>query len=207
VELSINGVKVKDMTPENIGSLYRGEQLNVFGHYWQPGQAEVVLTAKVGGLDKEYKTRVEFPDVSHLNPEIERLWAFASIEQLQTKLDYFGQDADAEQAITDIAVEYGLVTDYTSMIVLEESRFQQLNIQGKNKQCVETEHAARDVRKAKAVQNHRADAQQPMFNSPRPVNRGGSSSGGAGAINPSWLMLIVALMILSSARRKDQQAI
>ena len=207
VELSINGVKVKDMTPENIGSLYRGEQLTVFGHYWKPGQAEVVLTAKVGGLDKEYKTLVEFPDLNHLNPEIERLWAFASIEQLQAKLDYFGQDADVEQAITDIAVEYGLVTDYTSMIVLEEERFKQLNIQRQNKQRVETEYAARDVRKTKAVQSHRVDTNKPMFTSPRPVNRGGSSSGGAGAVDPSWLILIVALMILSSARRKDQQAI
>lgn len=205
VELSINGVKVKDMTPENIGSLYRGEQLNVFGHYWQPGQAEVVLTAKVGGLDKVYKTLVDFPDVSQLNPEIERLWAFASIEQLQATLDYYGQDGDVEQAISDIAVEYGLVTDYTSMIVLEEARFQQLNIERGNKQRVATEFAARDARKSQPVRNHRADTQQPMFNSQRPVNSGGSSSGGAGAVNPSWLLLIVALMLLSSARRKPQQ--
>ncbi|OUS17692.1 hypothetical protein A9Q88_02760 [Gammaproteobacteria bacterium 50_400_T64] len=206
VELRINGVKVKDMTPEKIGSLYRGEQLNVFGHYWKPGQAEVVLSAKVGGLNKVYKTRVKFPDVSHFNPEIERLWAFASIEELQATLDYFGQDADVEQAISDIAVEYGLVTDYTSMIVFEEARFQQLKIERHNKQRVETEHAARDARKSRAVQSHRVDTQQPMFNSPRPVSSGGSSSGGAGAVNPSWLMLIVALMILSSFRRKHQQA-
>ncbi len=206
VELQINGVKVKDMTPENIGSLYRGEQLNVFGHYWQPGQAEVVLTAKVGGVDKAYKTRVDFPDVSQLNPEIERLWAFASIEQLQATLDYFGQDGDVEQAISDIAVEYGLVTDYTSMIVLEEARFQQLKIERRNKQRVATEFAAREARKSRPVQSHRADTQQPMFNSPLPVNRGGSSSGGAGAVNPSWLILIVALMMLSSTRKKHQQA-
>jgi len=206
VELSINGVKVKDMTPENIGSLYRGEQLNVFGHYWKPGQAEVVLTAKVGGVDKAYKTRVDFPDVSQLNPEIERLWAFASIEQLQATLDYFGQDGDVEQAISDIAVEYGLVTDYTSMIVLEEARFQQLKIERRNKQRVATEFAAREAKKSQPVQSHRADTQQPMFNSPRPVNSGGSSSGGAGAVNPSWLILIVALMMLSSVFRKPQQA-
>jgi Ca-activated chloride channel family protein len=211
VALSIDGVKVKDMTPETIGSLYRGEQLSVFGHYWKPGQAEVVLTAKVGGLDKEYKTLVEFPDVSHLNPELERLWAFASIEQLQARLDYFGQDADVEQAISDIAVEYGLVTDYTSMIVLEEARFKQRNIARHNKQRVETEQVARAARQTSVVQNHRVDTNKPMFNSHRPVNSGGSNtggsgSGGAGAVKPSWLVLIVALMLISSARRKHQQA-
>ena len=206
VALSIDGVKVKNMTPETIGSLYRGEQLTVFGHYWKPGQAEVVLMAKVGGLDKEYKTLVEFPDLNHLNPEIERLWAFASIEQLQAKLDYFGQDADVEQAISDIAVEYGLVTDYTSMIVLEEARFKQLNIARRNKQRVETEYVARAARQSTPVQSHRVDTNKPMFNSQRPVNSGGSSSGGAGAVNPSWLVLIVTLMLIVSARRKQQQA-
>lgn len=206
VALSIDGVKVKNMTPETIGSLYRGEQLSVFGHYWKPGQAEVVLTAKVGGLDKEYKTLVEFTDVSHLNPEIERLWAFASIEQLQARLDYFGQDADVEQAISDIAVEYGLVTDYTSMIVLEEARFKKFNIARRNKQRVETEHVARAARQTSVVQNHRVDTNKPMFNGQRPVNSGGSTSGGAGAVNPSWLVLIVALLLISSARRKHQQA-
>lgn len=206
VALSIDGVKVKNMTPETIGSLYRGEQLSVFGHYWKPGQAEVVLTAKVGGLDREYKTLVEFPDVSHLNSEIERLWAFASIEQLQARLDYFGQDADVEQAISDIAVEYGLVTDYTSMIVLEEARFKKFNIARRNKQRVETEHVARAARQTKVVQNHRVDTNKPMFNSHRPVNSGGSSSGGAGAVNPSWFVLIVALLLISNARRKHLQA-
>ncbi len=206
VALNIDGVKVKNMTPETIGSLYRGEQLTVFGHYWKPGQAEVVLTAKVGGLDKEYKTLVKFPDLNHLNPEIERLWAFASIEQLQAKLDYFGQDADVEQAISDIAVEYGLVTDYTSMIVLEEARFKQLNIARRNKQRVETEYVARAARQSTPVQSHRADTNKPMFNSQRAVNSSGSSSGGAGAVNPSWLLLIVTLMLIASARRKHQQA-
>ena len=200
VALSIDGVKVKDRTPETIGSLYRGEQLSVFGHYWKPGQAEVILTAKVGGLDKEYKTLVEFPERSQLNPEIERLWAFASIEQLQKKLDYFGQDTDVEQAITDIAVEYGLVTDYTSMIVLEEARFQQFNIVRRNQERVAKELVARTARQTNGVKNNRVDTNKPMFKIPRAVN------GGGGAVNPLWLVLIIALKIASNFRRKYQSA-
>lgn len=215
IDLTIDGVKVKNMTPEKISSLYRGEQLTVFGHYWKPGNANVVLTAKIGGNEKTYRTSVNFPDTNHRNPEIERLWAFASIEHLQSQLDYYGADKDTEQAITDIAVEYGLVTDYTSMIVVEEAIFQSLNIDRRNKRRVETEHKSREERKAKPVANNRADTQQPMFKKSRPSasnssgNASGhssaSSGGGAGAVNPSWFLLLLSLMLLPNIRKRTKK--
>ena len=195
IELTIDGVKAKNITPENIGSLYRGEQLTIFGHYWKSGAANIVLTAKVGNQEKAYRTTVEFPEVSQRNPEVERLWAFASIEHLQSKLDYYGEDKDIEQAITDIAVEYGLVTDYTSMIVVEEHVFQALNIDRNNKRRVENEHTAREGRKAQEVNNNQVDQHQPMFTSPR------ASTGGSGAVNPLWVLLIFSLLVMSKQRR------
>ena len=195
IELTIDGVKAKNITPENIGSLYRGEQLTIFGHYWKSGESNVVLTAKVGNQEKVYRTTVEFPEVSQRNPEVERLWAFASIEHLQSKLDYYGEDKDIEQAITDIAVEYGLVTDYTSMIVVEEHVFQALNIDRNNKRRVENEHTAREGRKAQEVNNNQVDQHQPMFTSPR------ASTGGSGAVNPLWVLLIFSLLVMSKQRR------
>ncbi|WNO08896.1 VIT and VWA domain-containing protein [Teredinibacter sp. KSP-S5-2] len=199
VELDIDGVRVKNLTPEKIGSIYRGEQLTVFGHYWKPGKANIVLKAKVGGQEKTYRTTVDFPEVSQRNPEIERLWAFASIENLQSKLDYFGADKDVEQAITDIAVEYGLVTDYTSMIVVEEEVFQALNIDRNNKRRVEAEQKAREDRKVQPVKSNRADEQQPMFNKPRP------SMGGSGAVNPAWVFIIFTMMMLPILRKRFQR--
>jgi Ca-activated chloride channel family protein len=191
VELTIDGVRVTDITPKTIGSIYRGEQLTIFGHYWQPGIANVVMRANVGGKEKVYRTQINFENQSARNPAIERLWAFATIENLQSKLDYFGADSDTEQAITDIAVEYGLVTDYTSMIVVEEEVFQALNIDRNNKQRVESERKAREQRAAQDVTNNRAD-QQPMFNTKRPSSGGK----GGGALNPFWMFALLVLLFL-----------
>jgi Ca-activated chloride channel family protein len=49
VNLSIDGLKVADLTPEKIGSLYHGEQLQVLGHYWGDHEAKISLTGKVAG--------------------------------------------------------------------------------------------------------------------------------------------------------------
>lgn len=128
VDVRISGIKVSDLSAERIGSLYRGQQLIVFGHYWGNGAANITINGKVSGKDKVYTTTLYFPETATLHPEIERLWGFAKIEDMQNQLDYFGEDADIEQAIVDVAIENGLVTDYTSMIVLSEQRFQELGI-------------------------------------------------------------------------------
>jgi Ca-activated chloride channel family protein len=158
------------------------------------------MKAHVGGVEKVYRTQINFENQSARNPEIERLWAFATIENLQSKLDYFGTDSDTEQAITDIAVEYGLVTNYTSMIVVEEEVFNALNIDRNNKQRVETEHKAREQRTAQDVANNRVDQQQPMFNSKRP-----STSGkGGGALNSFWIFALLILLFVRKTRFTKQ---
>jgi len=117
LNLKIAGIKVADMTPNNIHSLYRGEQLTVFGHYWGSGDAKVTLNGKVSGESKQYTSTFAFPDNETRYPEIERLWAYAKIQDLKDQIDYLGSDADFKNAIIDLAVENSLVTDYTSMIV------------------------------------------------------------------------------------------
>jgi len=200
VDVNISGVKVSDLTPEHIGSLYRGQQLIVFGHYWGSGSAHVSVDGKVSGEDKTYTTGFEFPETGTLHPEIERLWAFAKIEDLQNRLDYFGADPDTEQAITDIAVENGLVTDYTSMIVLREERYRELGINRLNRSRVETEQLARQERMLQGVRNNRVDSQQPMYSSSR-----ASHGNGGGAFDAWMLLLLLPLMLLHLGNAKRPQ--
>ncbi len=196
VVLDIDGVKVADLTPERIGSLYHGEQLQVLGHYWGADEARVKLTGKVAGTDVEYKTAFTMPVQSDLNPELERIWAYASIENLQSKMDYFGADQDTEDAITDLASEYGLVTDYTSMIVVRDEVFAAQGIRRTNRDRVATEQVARQTRATQAPQSRRVDQQQPMYKKKRP-------STGGGAIGLP--MIIGTLGILFMRRRNENR--
>jgi len=197
ININFSGVKVKDLTPDKISSLYRGEQLIVFGHYWGDGAAKVTVDAKVSGQEKSYRSSFNFPEQSLLNPEIERLWAFAKIEDLQNQMDYLGKDSDIEQAITDFAVNYGLVTDYTSMIVMREEQFVKRGIQRNNAQRVKSEQHARQQRSARAVRNNRVDNNQPMFNRPAASHSGGGSMS-------FWMVLLFLPLLLHSIFVKQQ---
>ena len=198
VEVMFSGVRVNDLTPQRIGSLYRGQQLIVFGHYWGHGEATVTLDGKVSGQIMDYATRFEFPETATLHPEIERLWGFATIKDLQNQLDYFGEDADIEQAIVDVAMENSLVTDYTSMIVLPEERYQELGINRLNKRRIAKEQLARQERALQGVRDNRVDHQQPMYSNPR----AGHANGG-GALGPWMLLLLIPLLLqhLKTSRR------
>ncbi|MFK7977802.1 MAG: VIT and VWA domain-containing protein [Halioglobus sp.] len=192
INLNVSGVKVKDLTPARMGSLYRGQQLIVFGHYWGDGKGEVEITGNIGGNKAQYSSALSFPASSELNPEIERLWAFATIEDLQNQMDYLGHDADTEQAIVDLATQYGLVTDYTSMLVVREEVFKQLGIDRSNQARVGIEKAARDKREQSEARDHRQDAQQPAFSQPRAYPK--RSGNGVGSMGPVALLLMLPLL-------------
>ena len=204
VQVDIDGIRVSELAPAQIGSLYRGQQLVLFGHYRGHGPADVRLRAKISGRPVEYRTRFDFPRTADLNPEIDRLWAYAQIRELQQRMDDFGADADLEQAVTELALEHGLVTDNTSMVVLREEAFVEHGIDRRNRGRVEREHQARQQRAAAPVAGNRVDAHQPMFSGSRPGLGSGSGSGsgggnGGGAFGP-WLLL--PLLVLAGWRRR-----
>jgi len=197
VKIKIKGVKTGDLTPEQIGSLYRGQQLVIFGHYWGDGMADVKLTGRISGQSKEYRTRFAFPQAATENPEIERLWAYAAIEAATEGINDFGEKPDLKQAIIDLGVEYGLVTDYTAMVVVRDEVFGQRGIKRSNQQRLAVEHAAQQQRASRVAPSRRADTQQPMYNSSRPSHSGG------GALNAWSLLLLLPIVWLTLRQRKS----
>jgi Ca-activated chloride channel family protein len=208
VKVTIKGLRTADIAPKRIGSLYRGQQLVLFGHYWGEGEADVRLTAKVSGKPVTYDARFTFPDIATLNPEIKRLWSYAAIEDLMQEMDITGEDADTEQAITDLAVEGGLVTPYTSMVVVREEVYVARGIARDNAQRIKMEQQAQAQRQSQPVQSRRVDQTVTAFNSPQPSYGGGSggSSSGGGALGPfgAMLMLSFAAMVFLLRRRQTR---
>ena len=200
VSVKISGVKTTDVTPKAIHSLYRGQQLIVLGHYYGGGPAQVKLKGRISGEDKTYATTFDFPDVDAENPELERLWAYAVIEDLSEQMQDFGEQADMKQSMIDLGVEYGLVTDYTSMVIVEEEVFDELGIERRNHKRLQEEYAARSQRQQRQVKSRRADTQQPMFSGHRPT----LSGTGLGAMDPVSLLLFSPLLWGLRKRRKTK---
>ncbi len=200
VSLKITGVKTADQTPRKIGSLYRGQQLVVFGHYWGDGPAEVRLEGRISGQPVSYQTRFDFPAVAEENPEVERLWAYAAIEDMMEDIHDFGEKADLRQAVVDLGVEYGLVTDYTAMVVVAEDIFDSHGIERRNLRRVQRERQAQAQRLNRAPRSRRVDTAQPMYSTPR------ASHSGGGALDGWSLLMLLPLVVLMLASRRRRAA-
>lgn len=196
VKVEFNGIEVTDIQPNTMGSLYRGQQLQLFAHYWQGGSGELVVTAKRNGKKVEYKIPVHLPEINQDFPEIERLWAYSQIQSIMNEQMAFGDNSDRQDAVVDLAKQYGLVTPYTSMLVLEESQFQQYGIERKNKERIEKEQSAQKARSAKGIQSHNQASSHPVLSQPR-----SNLSGGSGAIDGRWALLL-GIVLLSRRKMK-----
>lgn len=197
--LTIDGVKSVDATDRIIGKVYRGQQLVIFGRYEQPGPARVSLHASLTGEDKTYTTTIDFPEIDLDHPELERLWAMDRIDEVVTlgQTGYLSA-AEAQEVIESLGVEFQLVTDHTSMVVLPDEVFAQYGIERLNQQRVAREVQAQQRTAAQSPRQTRMDRGQPMFEhaSPAPGGTGG------GAVTPFGLALLAAPLAMVLNRRK-----
>ncbi len=202
--LEIGGVKVFDSTSGVIGKVYHGQQLVIFGRYKEGGKATVKLHARLTGEDKVYSTDFEFPDVDADNPEIERLWALRKIETIEDMTNCgLAPEGESKTAIRDLGVEYQLVTDETSMVVLSDAAFDENGIERRNRDRLAAEKAAQARKSGQAVRNYQVDGSSPAFSHPSP------SLGGGGAVDPFAAVVVAMIAALgfaayASARKKEK---
>ncbi|MBU1171440.1 MAG: VIT and VWA domain-containing protein [Proteobacteria bacterium] len=195
-KLEFHGETVKDLTPSDVKNLYMGQQLVLFGKYSHAGQVDVTLTGRIGSEAKRWTCRANLPDFDTTNPEIERLWALSAIDDTMEEIRMKGKSNQLTQRVTDLGTEYSLVTDYTSMVVLNETDMEGLGINRKNADRVQRERDAQTKKASQPARNHRVDntsSPQGMFKGSR------SHSVGSGPVGP--LFLLVAYWV----RRKKIQ--
>ncbi len=157
VKLTFSGEKVFDVTPAIIPNLYQGQQLVLFGRYKKPGQVKITMKANVTGQTKSWHCLADLPKIDTDNPEIERLWALSRIDEVLEQIREHGETSKSKAKVIDLGTEYSLVTDYTSMVVLDEADMENAGIQKRNANRVSRERQAQAARQSLPVKNHRVD--------------------------------------------------
>ena len=195
-EVKISGVNVSEITDDSFKKVYRGQQLVLFGKYDNGGNARVTLKANLTGEDKTYATDFAFPDIDTDNPELERLWALAMIEKIEAQERIGAMPAtESENAIRDLGLEYQIVTDHTSMVVMSDSAFADRGIERRNQTRIAREQAARSQKAQQPAKNYTVDQKKPAFKFKTPT-----LGGGGGAIDPLTGGLAAVLTALGAIR-------
>lgn len=118
--LEINGVETHDIHPAVLPDLFAGTSLVVTGRYSGTGPATVSLSGKSGGGTRTFSHEVEFPARRSDTEFLPALWASRKVGFLLNQIRLHGADRELVDAVIALGREHGIVTPYTSALVVEE---------------------------------------------------------------------------------------
>ena len=124
ISIDWNGLPVADVYPQRIPDLFSAKPVVVTGRYVGPGRASIRLKGKLAGNDFVREIPVELPDTMASHDVLASLWARARVDDLMSQ-DMKGHASgimrdDLKATITQLGIEYRLLTQFTSFVAVEE---------------------------------------------------------------------------------------
>ena len=118
------GLNVSDVYPQRIPDLFGAKPVVLTGRYLNSGDGTLILKGKMGGNDFVRNIPVHFPENDARHDVLPALWARQRIADLMTQ-DYTGIQQstarpDLRETITQLGMEFRLLTQFTSFVAVEE---------------------------------------------------------------------------------------
>lgn len=112
-------VPLHDLEPAQLPDLFAGEELVVFGRYRGAGDGDVVLEGERLGRRERFAARAVFVRNDASQDYLPRLWANRRAGTLTRAIRLEGASPERMNALRDLALRYGVLTEYTSYLVQE----------------------------------------------------------------------------------------
>jgi len=119
VEIDWGGLAVGDVYPNPIPDLYSAQPLILFARYDGAGEAAVTLRGRINGGPYEERIWITLPDWNPDNGSLASVWAREKIKYLMLE-QLGGRMRSIEEEVTNLALEYNLMSQYTSFVAVDE---------------------------------------------------------------------------------------
>ena len=128
LELDTGSVKTKEVYPKSLPDLFKGSQLIVLGRYDSTGETNVKLTGRIGAKKHTHANKADFPRKNSENNFIPRLWAQRKVGYLLDEIRSHGNDDELKDEIIRLSKKYGIITPYTSFLVLPDEEAEEVPV-------------------------------------------------------------------------------
>ncbi|RKI03704.1 VIT domain-containing protein [Corallococcus sp. AB038B] len=119
VVVDTDGLPVSDVYPKSVPDLFAGQPLFLVGKFTGTGDGVLRISGRVRGQVHRFDVPVHFPEVAPEHDSLKSLWARQRIEELTVE-GYRGETPEVVQGITDTALQYHLMSRYTSFVAVEQ---------------------------------------------------------------------------------------
>jgi len=129
VSLDFGNIRTSKMYPKNLPDLYKGSQWVVLGRYSNGGDVALRLKGSVAGEKREIVGEGQFRSHGPEHDYLPRLWAVRRVGYLLDEIRLRGESQELREEVIDLSKQYGILTPYTSYLVLEDEKADQVRPQ------------------------------------------------------------------------------
>ncbi len=132
--IALDNIGAYDLVPERLPDLFHGAPVRLYGRYKGAGPSTVRVDGTMGGDVTKQTVELDFPDVDASAPEIERMWAWHRIQDLDRAAQRGGRQKNTVvNEIVRLGEAFSIVTEHTSFLVLEnDAEYKRWRIERRN---------------------------------------------------------------------------
>ena len=133
--VKLQGVRLRDMYPRDVGDLFDGDQIVLTGRYYADDAAklksddgglrrtQLVVTGMYEGKERAFEYRVAVRPVGHdvRFAFVEQLWAVRRVGYLLDQIQLNGEKKELVDELIRLSTQYGIMTPYTSFLAEEST--------------------------------------------------------------------------------------
>ncbi|MBI5094079.1 MAG: VWA domain-containing protein [Candidatus Hydrogenedentes bacterium] len=131
ISVDFGGLGVENVfpAPDAIPDLFSAQPLVLKGRYTGVGDGAITVRGQTANGPFERKIQVSFPQSAPEHDALASIWARANVDFLMTQ-DWKGMETGVpnpaiKEAITKLGLDYGLMTQFTSFVAVEERQVTQ----------------------------------------------------------------------------------
>ncbi len=113
-------ISVSQVYPKSLPDLFKGATLSLLGRYNGKGKSTITLTGKVNGKTEKFTYDLAFSDKETSHEFIPPIWGARTVGYLLDQVRLHGESKEVKDEITRLAKKYGIITPYTSYLILED---------------------------------------------------------------------------------------
>jgi Ca-activated chloride channel family protein len=125
ISLDFGNLPVTDVYPKRINDLFSAKPVFVTGRFTGPGKGTIKLRGKMMGKPYEREIPLNLPENEPNHDVLSGLWARNRIDDLMAQdlpgLQRGTMKPEIQEVITQIGLEYRLMTQFTSFVAVEET--------------------------------------------------------------------------------------
>jgi Ca-activated chloride channel family protein len=122
IAVDYGDLPIADVYPERIPDLFTGQPIVLKGRYTKAAEGTIRVIGRVGDRTVTIPVDVELAGVERRNEALGPVWARQRIADLSGDLISNPDDEDVIQRITNLALEFRLVSAYTSFVAVNADR-------------------------------------------------------------------------------------